>query len=92
MIQEQKELIQRMSEVVEKLPEQRLLQSIPGIGESIGVRFIGELGDLIRFDTSQQINNYIVIDLTEADSEDSLGLAHYYAWWPLCPPHPVLNN
>ena len=76
LMQEQQELIQRMSEVAEKLPEKRLLQSLPGIGESTAVRLIGELGDLRRFDTSQQINSYIGIDLTLVDSGDSLSARH----------------
>lgn len=76
LIQEQKELVQRMSEVAEKLPEKRLLQILPGIGESTAVRLIGELGDLRRFDTTQQINSYIGIDLTLVDSGDSLSARH----------------
>lgn len=76
LMKEQQELIQRMSEMAEKLPEKRLLQSLPGIGESTAVRLIGELGDLRRFDTSQQINSYIGIDLTIVDSGDSLSARH----------------
>lgn len=40
------ELLRQMHAVATKLPEQCLLQSIPEIGESTAIRFIGELGDL----------------------------------------------
>lgn len=76
LIQEQKQLILAMVKLAEELPEYQIIQSIPGIAESTTVRLIGELGDLRRFETSQQINSYIGIDLTEIDSGDYQSARH----------------
>lgn len=76
LIQEQKQLILAMVKLAEELPEYQIIQSIPGIAESTIVRLIGELGDLRRFETSQQINSYIGIDLTEIDSGDYQSARH----------------
>lgn len=76
LIQEQKQLILAMGKVAEELPEYQIIQSVPGIAESTTVRLIGELGDLRRFETSQQINSYIGIDLTEIDSGDYQSARH----------------
>ncbi|WP_416340709.1 transposase [Weissella confusa] len=40
------------------------------------MRLIGELGDVRRFDTRQQLNSFIGIDLTEIDSGDHLSARH----------------
>lgn len=76
LIQEQADQIKRMVTVAQNLREFELLQTIPGIGASTAVRLISELGDVHRFDTSQQLNSFIGIDLTEIDSGDHQSPRH----------------
>lgn len=64
----QAQLIEDMSSLAKTLPEYDILQTIPGIGQGTAVRLIGELGDLRRFNTSQQLNSFIGIDLVTIDS------------------------
>lgn len=72
LMDEQDRQVVRMIELGKELPEYSILQSIPGIAESTAIRLIGELGDVRRFDTRQQLNSFIGIDLTEIDSGDHL--------------------
>lgn len=72
LMEEQTEQVNRMVHLGNQLPEFTILQSIPGIAESTAIRLIGELGDIRRFDTRQQLNSFIGIDLTSIDSGDYL--------------------
>lgn len=72
----QDEQVKRMSKLGQNLPEFTLLQTIPGIGASTAIRLIGELGDIRRFETRQQLNSYVGIDLTEIDSGDFRSARH----------------
>jgi len=70
LAQRQDQQIERMMTLGENLQEFSILKSIPGIGTSSALRLIGELGDIRRFETRQQLNSFIGIDLTEIDSGD----------------------
>lgn len=51
-----------MRELVIDLPMYHQLLSIPGIGDNLAIRLIGELGDLDRFERSEQLVAYAGID------------------------------
>jgi len=70
LAQRQDQQIKRMMTLGTNLQEFSILKSIPGIGTSSALRLIGELGDIRRFETRQQLNSFIGIDLTEIDSGD----------------------
>ena len=53
-----------------------ILLSIPGIAETTGTSVIGELGDIRRFTSANQINAFIGIDLKHYESGDFLGQEH----------------
>lgn len=76
LMEDQDAQVARMTELGKELPEYSILQSIPAIAESTAIRLIGELGDVRRFDTRQQLNSFIGIDLTEIDSGDHLSARH----------------
>lgn len=52
-----------MTKIAQELPAFEIYTSIPGIGSSTAAQLIGELGDLTRFDNSNQINAYVGIDI-----------------------------
>ena len=43
----------------QSLPEYKFLLSIPGIAETTATSIIGDLGEIRRFQTTNQINAYI---------------------------------
>jgi len=51
-----------MRNLVIDLPMYHQLISIPGVGDNLAIRLIGELGDLDRFDKSEQLVAYAGID------------------------------
>ncbi|WP_334427514.1 MULTISPECIES: transposase, partial [unclassified Levilactobacillus] len=72
----QDQQVLRMTDLGKSLPELELLQTIPGIGSSTAIRLIGELGDIRRFNTRQELNSYVGIDTTEIDSGDHQSARH----------------
>ncbi|HAT54230.1 MAG TPA: IS110 family transposase [Lactobacillus sp.] len=60
--------IKQMRVLSEQLPEFDIYMSIPGFAEKTVVGLIGELGDLHRFSSPNQINAFIGIDLRFNDS------------------------
>jgi len=54
--------LDEMRELVIDLPMYHHLLSIPGIGDNLAIRLIGELGDLDRFERSEQLVAYAGID------------------------------
>ena len=59
-----------------ELPEHELYSSIPGIGELTSALLIGELGDVRRFETSNQLNAFVGIDIRRYQSGNYLGKDH----------------
>jgi transposase len=51
-----------MRNLVIDLPMYHQLISIPGVGDNLAIRLIGELGDLDRFDKSEQLVAYAGVD------------------------------
>jgi transposase len=51
-----------MRDIVSKIPLYHQLMTIPGIGDNLSIRLIGELGDLDRFERSEQLVAYAGID------------------------------
>ena len=54
----------------------RFFSLIPGIAETTATSIIGELGDIRRFKSANQINAFIGIDLKHYESGDFLGQEH----------------
>ena len=74
--QVRKEVLDTMVEKAKILPEYEILLSIPGIAETTATSIIGELGDLRRFRTPNQINAFIGIDLRHYESGNYLAQEH----------------
>ena len=65
-----------MIELAKPLPEYEILLSIPGIAETTATSIIGELGDIRRFQSPNQINAFIEIDLRHYESGNYLAQEH----------------
>ena len=59
-----------------ELPEHDLYITIPGIGELTSALLIGELGDIRRFETSNQLNAFVGIDIRRYQSGNYFGKDH----------------
>ena len=57
-----------MVALAQPLPEYDILRSIPGISETTATSIIGELGNIRRFQSTNQINAFIGIDLRHYES------------------------
>lgn len=69
-------VLEQMVELAQPLPEYESLLSIPGIAETTATSLIGELGDLRRFQSANQINAFIGIDLRHYESGNFLAKEH----------------
>ena len=65
-----------MVALAQPLPEYDILRSIPGIAETTATSIIGELGDIRRFHSTNQINAFIGIDLRHYESGNFLAKEH----------------
>ena len=63
-----KELIDQMVELFANRSEYQVLISFPGIGEKTAVRLIGEIGNILRFKTHNQLNAFVGIDMQRYQS------------------------
>ena len=61
-------VLNNMVALVQPLPEYDILWSIPGIAETTATSIIGELEDIRRFQSTNQINAFIGIDLRHYES------------------------
>ena len=61
-------VLNNMVALVQPLPEYDILRSIPGIAETTATSIIGELGNIRRFQSTNQINAFIGIDLRHYES------------------------
>ncbi|UTH55386.1 IS110 family transposase [Streptococcus suis] len=71
-----KAVLDQMVELAQPLPEYDILLSIPGITETTATSIIGELGDIRRFQSANQINAFIGIDLRHYESGNFLAKEH----------------
>ena len=69
-------VLEQMVELAQPLPEYEILLSIPGIAETTATSMIGELGDIRRFQSANQINAFIGIDLRHYESGNFLVKEH----------------
>ena len=69
-------VLNNMVALVQPLPEYDILRSIPGIAETTATSIIGELGDIRRFQSTNQINAFIGIDLRHYESGNFLAKEH----------------
>ncbi|SNV42142.1 transposase [Streptococcus acidominimus] len=69
-------VLDQMVELAQPLPEYEILLSIPGIAETTATSIIGELGDIRRFQSANQINAFIGIDLRHYESGNFLAKEH----------------
>ena len=74
-----------MVTLAQPLPEYEILLSIPGRAETTATNIIGELGDIRRFHSANQINAFIGIELRHYESGglSSQG-THHQTWESLC--------
>ncbi|WP_079395714.1 IS110 family transposase [Streptococcus suis] len=76
-LSEQRQVVlDEMVELAQPLPEYDILLSIPGIAETTATSIIGELGDIRRFQSANQINAFIGIDLRHYESGNFLAKEH----------------
>lgn len=61
-----------MVALAQPLPEYDILRSIPGIAKTTATSIIGELGNIRRFQSTNQINAFIGIDLRHYESGNFL--------------------
>lgn len=69
-------ILEQMEQLAQPLPEYQILLSIPGIAETTATSVIGELGDIRRFQSANQINAFIGIDLRHYESGNMLAKEH----------------
>ncbi|WP_205010229.1 IS110 family transposase [Streptococcus loxodontisalivarius] len=69
-------ILDKMVSLAQSLPEYEILLSIPGIAEATATSIIGELGDIRRFQSANQINAFIGIDLRHYESGNFLAQEH----------------
>ena len=69
-------VLDEMVRLAQPLPEYDILLSIPGIAETTATSIIGELGDIRRFQSANQINAFIGIDLRHYESGNFLATEH----------------
>lgn len=69
-------VLDEMVTFAQPLPEYEILLSIPGIAETTATSIIGELGDIRRFQSANQINAFIGIDLRHYESGNYLAQEH----------------
>ena len=69
-------VLDEMVNLAQPLPEYESLLSIPGIAETTATSIIGELGDIRRFQSANQINAFIGIDLKHYESGNFLAKEH----------------
>lgn len=69
-------VLDEMVELAQPLPEYDILLSIPGIAETAATSIIGELGDIRRFQSANQINAFIGFDLRHYESGNFLAKEH----------------
>ena len=69
-------VLEQMVELAQPLPEYEILLSIPGIAETMATSMIGELRDIRRFQSTNQINAFIGIDLRHYESGNFLVKEH----------------
>ena len=69
-------ILDEMVRLAQPLPEYEILLSIPGIAETTATSIIGELGDIRRFQSANQINAFIGIDLRHYESGNFLAQEH----------------
>ena len=58
VLEERKQIEQRRSEILSRLPEAQLLMSMPGVGEITCATFLSEIGDINRFDSAAKLASY----------------------------------
>lgn len=73
MTNRREQVLEQLIELAKPLPEYEILLSIPGIAETTAISVIGELGDIRRFQSANQINAFIGIELKHYESGDFLG-------------------
>ena len=69
-------VLDEMVKSTQPLPEYEILLSIPGIAETTATSIISELGDIRRFQSANQINAFIGIDLRHYKSGNFLAQEH----------------
>ena len=65
-----------MVALAQPLPEYDILRSIPGIAETTATSIIGELGNIRRFQSTNQINAFIGIDLKHYEYGNFIAKEH----------------
>ena len=69
-------VLDEMVTLAQPLPENDILLSIPGIAETTATSLIGELGNIRHFQSANQINAFIGIDLRHYESGNFIAKEH----------------
>ena len=69
-------VLEEMVTLAQSLPEYEILFSISGVAETTATSIIGELGDIRRFHSVNQINAFIGIDLRHYEFGNFLATVH----------------
>lgn len=70
------DLKKKLIKLGEKIPDFEIISSMPGIGDLSAAMMLGEIGDFARFDTANQLNAYVGIDLIRYQSGQYLRKDH----------------
>ncbi|MGL9766410.1 IS110 family transposase [Enterococcus mundtii] len=76
LLEQKESLMAQMIQSAQALEEFELYQSIPGIGAPTVALLIGELGDIRRFPTANQLNAFVGIDIRRFQSGNYVGKDH----------------
>lgn len=76
LTRKKEEIIKQMKAIAQRLPEYSLYCSFPGIGKQTAAQLMGELGDISRFDNSNQLNAFVGIDIRRYQSGTYFGQDH----------------
>lgn len=76
LLEQKEHLMAQMIQSAQALEEFEIYQSIPGIGAPTAALLIGELGDIRRFPTANQLNAFVGIDIRRFQSGNYVGKDH----------------
>ena len=76
LIRQKEALTKQLVTLANSLPELAVITSMPGIGAQSAAELIGELGDIRRFDSANQLNAFVGIDINRYQSGKYLRQDH----------------
>ena len=74
--EEKAQLTAKKDHLAKQIPEYDIFRSLPGVGEVTAAGLLAESGDLTRFETSNQLNAFVGIDLRSYQSGQYVASDH----------------